>query len=467
MADIAIPAYTKSGNAAAAAGKAAGTAAKAAASVVNSYSDTVTEVLGKVTRTTQTVNEELSNGKKQQTQTITETSRQLVNGVLKDIKTVTSIAADGKKTVQQTMETVREMANSVTSTFDTVVNGIATSTKTIKETLTDGTETTKQVITETKNKVLNGMLVTVERAKTIAADGGVQVAETIKKASADTFSGLTKGWQEEADKGVLGTFGTLYKAVKSQDWLSVGQWVISTLYNGLAPETKLLIDDFGKNLIQQVNGFLGEGISQLANGAWDLGTQIFDGLTGGFGDVVSQFSGLGSTLLDIFGGLQGPLSAAALAISQGLQGGLISAFPEILASLGGLIGAIGGAFVAMLQSIGMALLPTGFGTPKGLLMIAAGVALVAAIAAIVASLGGAFKKKSTPGTGSSSSSAAGSTITEASSSLWDYEKKAPLPQRTQRPNIEVNQYIYSKAQTAADLMREAQYEQERAVLQGV
>ena len=311
--------------------------------MVNSYSDTVTEVLGKVTRTTQTVNEELSNGKKQQTQTITETSRQLVNGVLKDIKTVTSIAADGKKTVKQTMETVREMANSVTSTFDTVVNGIATSTKTIKETLTDGTETTKKVITETFNKVVDGALVVVERVKNVAADGTEQTAETIKKASADSFSGLVKGWQDEADKGVLGTFGTLYKAVKSQDWLSVGQWVISTLYNGLAPETKLLIDDFGKNLIQQVNGFLGEGISQLANGAWDLGTQIFDGLTGGFGDVVSQFSGLGSTLLDIFGGLQGPLSAAALAISKGLQGGLISAFPEILASLGSLIGAIGGA----------------------------------------------------------------------------------------------------------------------------
>ena len=97
VADIAIPAYTKSGNAAAAAGKAAGTAAKTAASVVNSYSDTVTEVLGNITRTTQTTNEVLSNGQKQQKQTITETSRQLVNGVLKDIKTVTSIAADGKR----------------------------------------------------------------------------------------------------------------------------------------------------------------------------------------------------------------------------------------------------------------------------------------------------------------------------------------------------------------------------------
>ena len=467
VADIAIPAYTKSGNAAAAAGKAAGTAAKAVASVVNSYSDTVTEVLGKVTRTTQTVNETLSNGKKQQKQTITETSRQLVDGVLKDIKTVTTIAADGKKTVQQTMETVRDVVSTVTSTTDAVVNGVQTSTKTVTETLADGTEQHKQVITETFNDVVDGALVAVERVKTIAADGTVQTAETIKKASADSFSGLVKGWQDEANKGVVGTFGTLYKAVKSQDWLSVGEWVLSTLYNGLAPETKLLIDDFGKSLIQQVNGFLGKGISQLANGAWDLGTQIFDGLTGGFGDVVSQFSGLGSTLLDIFGGLQGPLSAAALAISKGLQGGLISAFPEILASLGSLIGAIGGAFVAMLQSIGMALLPTGFGTPKGLLMIAAGVALVAAIAAIVASLGGAFKKKSTPSTGSSSGSAAGSTITEASSSLWDYEKKTPLPQRTQRPNIEVNQYIYSKAQTAADLMREAQYNQERAVLQGV
>lgn len=467
VADIAIPAYIKSGNAAAAAGKAAGTAAKAAASVVNSYSDTVTEVLGKVTRTTQTVNEELSNGKKQQTQTITETSRDLVNGVLKDIKTVTSIAADGKKTVQQTMETVRDVVTTVTSSTDAVVNGVQTSTKTVTETLADGTEQHKQVITETFNEIVNGALMTAEKVTTIAADGSEQVSKELKKASANSFSGLVKGWQDEADKGVLGTFGTLYKAVKSQDWLSVGQWVLSTLYNGLAPETKLLIDDFGKNLIQQINGFLGEGISQLANGAWDLGTQIFDGLTGGFGDVVSQFSGLGSTLLDIFGGLQGPLSATALAISEGLQGGLISAFPEILASLGSLIGAIGGAFVAMLQSIGMALLPTGFGTPKGLLMIAAGVALVAAIAAIVASLGGAFKKKSTPGTGSSSSSAAGSTVTEASSSLWDYEKKTPLPQRTQRPNIEVNQYIYSKAQTAADLMREAQYEQERAVLQGV
>ena len=462
MADITIPAYTKSGNAAAQAGKKASTAAKTTASVVNSYATTMTEVAGKITRTIQTTNEELSNGKKQTKQVITETSREMVNGVLMDLKTVTTVAADGKRTVQQTAEMVRETASTVTSAFDSVVDGVQTTTQTITETLTDGTETTKQVITETYNDIVDGALVTVERVKTISADGGVQVAETIKKASADTFSGLTKGWQKEADKGVLGTFDTLVNAVKKQDWLSVGQWVVSTLYNGLAPETKELIDSFGKKLIQQVNGFLGKGISQIADGAWGLGTQIFSGLTGGIGDVVSQFSGLGTTLTGIFQGLQQPLSAVSLAISKGLSGGLLSCFPEILTAVGGLLTSIGAAFTGMLEAIGGTL--TALGIPTGPLMIAAGIALVAVIAGLVAALGVSFRRKNTS-TGSTASS--GSVISNTASSLWDYEKTSPLPQRQQRPNVEVNQYIYSKAQTAADLMREAQYEQERTVLAGV
>lgn len=465
LADVAIPAYEKSGNAAANAAKKASKTAKTAASVVNSYSDTVTGMVGNITRTTQTTTEEMSDHTKQLKTVVTDTSRQMVNGVLKDIKTITTTNEKGQTTIQQTMETVRETASTVTATFDSVVNGIATSTKTVTETLTDGTSTQKQVITETFNDVVNGALVTVERVTNIAADGTKQVADTIKEASANSFDGLVKGWQDEADKGVVGTFSTLVNAVKKQDWQSVGEWVLSTLYNGLAPQAKQLIDDFGKNLIQQVNNLLGKGVSAVSNGLWDMGGDLAKGLTSGFADVLTQAQGLGSTLTDIFQGLRGPLTAAAAAISTGLKGGLISSFPEILASMGTLIGSIGSAFVGMLEAVAAALFPTGFGAPQALLIIAAGVALTAAIAAIVASVGGAFKRKTTPGISGSTSGS--STTSTASSSLWDYEKRAPLPQRTQRPNIEVNQYIYSKAQTAADLMREAQYEQERAVLQGV
>lgn len=476
MAEVVVPAYTKSGDAATKAAKKTKAAAQAAETLLWSLQDAghtdTTNALGKVTIQTTELTEHLRKGSEEYdrlTKTVTESGKEMVNGVAKNYKTVTKYVTENGKTTAQTQKVYEEIAatvaKTVTSTTDSVVNGIATSTKTVTETLTDKTTTQKQVITETYNDIVDGALVTVERVKTIAADGVPQITEEIKKASANSFDGLVKGWQDEADKGVVGTFSTLANAVKKQDWQSVGEWVLSTLYNGLAPQAKQAIDSFGKNLIQQVNNALGKGVSAVSNGLWDLGGDLAKGLTSGFADVLTQAQGLGSTLTGIFQGLKGPLTAAATAISTGLKGGLISSFPEILASMGTLIGSIGSAFVGMLEAVAAALFPTGFGAPQALLMIAAGVALTAAIAAIVAGVGGAFKRKTTPGiSGGTSGSSATST---ASGSLWDYEKRAPLPQRTQRPNIEVNQYIYSKAQTAADLMREAQYEQERAVLQGV
>lgn len=476
MAEVVVPAYTKSGDAATKAAKKTKAAAQAAETLLWSLQDAghtdTTNALGKVTIQTTELTEHLRKGSEEYdrlTRTVTESGKEMVNGVAKNYKTVTKYVTENGKTTAQTQKVYEEIAatvaKTVTSTTDSVVNGIATSTKTVTETLTDKTTTQKQVITETYNDIVDGALVTVERVKTIAADGVPQITEEIKKASANSFDGLVKGWQDEADKGVVGTFSTLVNAVKKQDWQSVGEWVLSTLYNGLAPQAKQLIDDFGKNLIQQVNGLLGKGVSAVSNGLWDMGGDLAKGLTSGFADVLTQAQGLGTTLTGIFQGLKGPLTAAAAAISTGLKGGLISSFPEILASMGTLIGSIGSAFVGMLEAVAAALFPTGFGAPQALLMIAAGVALTAAIAAIVAGVGGAFKRKTTPGISGGTSGS--STTSTASGSLWDYEKRAPLPQRTQRPNIEVNQYIYSKAQTAADLMREAQYEQERAVLQGV
>lgn len=380
----------------------------AAKTVVASVTDSATTLTNGVAKTVETVTERMANGATQQKQTITETSRQMVDGVLKDVKTITEVAADGTKTVKQTMETVRETAKTVTSTFETLADGVKTTTQTVTETLTDGTETQKQVITEVYDDVVDGALVTVEKIKTVAADGTVQVAEQIKKSSENTFDGLWKELQTEADTGILGTFDDLYTAVKNQDWLGIGKWVASTIYGGLTADQKKQVNDFALGIVTKLNKALGGARDQLVQGAIDLGGQIVNGLTGGFSEVWQQAQGLGSTLIEIFGGLKTPLSNAALAISQGMKGGLISAFPEILASLGSLIGSIGGAFVAMLDAIAAALFPTGFGTPQALLMIAAGVALAAVIAGIVASIGGSFSKKGSSGGGSSGGGSSGS-----------------------------------------------------------
>ena len=365
MAEIAIPAYTKSGDAAAAAAsKAAAAASKTAtaASVVSSYADTVTEVLGKVTRTTQTTDEVLSNGQKQQKQTITETSRQLVNGVLKAIKTVTTIGANGKKTVQQTMETVRELASSVTSTNEALVDGIRATIQTVTETLTDGTESQKQTITKTYTAIIDGALRTVKEVKTIAADGTEQVAKTLEEASSKNFSGLVQGWKKEADKGVLGTFNTLISAVKSKDWKSIGQWVLSTLYNGLAPESQKFIDDFGQNLIQQLNKALGDKISSISQKAWDIGSSIADGIAKGLGNALGKDGGVqdilnglninvsdvGSKIMGVLGTIgtsMGTFATEAGAKIAGLAGSMGS-LGTIAEGVGGLIAKVGSLIIS-------------------------------------------------------------------------------------------------------------------------
>lgn len=501
----------KAASAVSTSGKKASASTKAVtASVVKSISDTTTEIDGKITRTTENITETLSNGKTQQKQVITETSRQMVGGVLKDIKTVTSIAADGTKTVKQTMETVRETAKTVTSTFETLADGVKTTTQTVTETLTDGTETQKQVITEVYDDVVDGALVTIERVKTIAADGTVQVAETTKKSAADTFDGLWKELQTEADTGVLGTFDDLYTAVKNQDWLSIGKWVASTIYGGLTADQKKQVNDFALGIVTKLNKALGGARDQLVQGAIDLGGQIVNGLTGGFSEVWQQAQGLGSTLIEIFGGLKTPLSNAALAISQGLSGGLLSSFPTIFAGVATMVGTIGAAFEGMLTAISAALSATVFGIPMGLIVAAAAVALGVAIAAIVGSMGGSKKNVShgggSSGGGSSGSGGMGSVdITTGTGSLEDaINANTKALEKTnsaladmirqagalvlsdnmrlgstvaasgtaqvvsaarsyhREGDTTINQYIQSKAQTAADLARETRWEADKA-----
>lgn len=375
---------------------------EAAAEVVKSISDTTTEIDGKITRTTESITETLSTGKTQQKQVITETSRQMVEGVLKDIKTITEVDEKGKKTVKQTMETVREVAKTVTATTSGIVDGIQTSTKTVTETLTDGTETQKRVITQTYDDVVDGALVTVERVKTIAADGTEEVAETTKEASIKSFDDLWKELQTHADTGLLGTFDSLYTAVKNKDWKSIGLWAANAIYGGLTADQKKQVNDFALGLVDKLNEALGNAQTALVQKGIDIGAQICKGLTSGFGEVWTQAKTLGTQLTGIFQGLKAPLSSAALAISQGLSGGLLSSFPAIYAGVGTMVGTIGAAFEGMMTAIASALSATVFGIPMGVIVAGAAVALGVAIAAICASLGASRKGTPRPGGGSGS-----------------------------------------------------------------
>lgn len=499
--------------AAAAATSAAKSTKQATADIIKSISDTTTAVKNGVTTTTETVTETLSNGTTQQKQVITSTSRQMVDGVFKDIKTVETIAADGKRTVSQTMETVRDLVSTVKDTSTAIVDGVKTTTETVTKTLADGTTEQQRVITQTQDKVIDGVLRTVETVKTIAADGTEQVAETIKDSAADTLGGLWSALKDRANEGVLGTVDTLWEVVKSGDWVGIGKWAASALYAGLTADQKQQLTSYALSLVDTLNGVLGDAAGSLAQTAWSLGQSLYNGITGKFGDISSMAVKMGSTLKSVFGALKAPLAAAAKAISAGLSGGLLSMFPAIYAGFAGMIGTIGAAVEGMLAAISAALTSTLFGIPAGLVVAAAAVALGVAIAAIVSKLGGSHS--SSGGSGGSGGGGGGSSgldldtpsITDGSNKLTDTidantakltEINKSLAKLVKSANAlvlsdnmavssrvaasgtaqvaaaassyregdtNITQNIYSKAHTAADLQREARWEADRAKAQ--
>lgn len=498
--------------AAAAATSAAKSTKQATADIIKSISDTTTAVKDGVTTTTETVTETLSNGTTQQKQTITSTSREMVDGVLKDIKTVETIAADGKRTVSQTMETVRDVVSTVTASSTAIVDGIKTTTQTVTKTLADGTTEQQRVITQTQDKVIDGALRTVETVKTIAADGTEQVAETIKDSAAKTLDGLWSALKDRANEGILGTVGTLWDAVKSGDWVGIGKWAASALYSGLTADQKQQLTDYALSLVDGLNGVLGDAAGSLAQAAWGIGQSLFEGITGRFGDISSMAVKMGGTLKSVFGALKVPLAAAAKAISVGLSGGLLSMFPAIYAGFAGMIGTIGAAVEGMLAAISAALTSTLFGIPAGLVVAAAAVALGVAIAAIVSKLGGSHSSSGGSGGIGGSGGSSGldldtPSITDGSNKLTDTidantaklteinkslaklvksanalvlsdnmavssrvaasgtAQVAAAARSYREGDTNITQNIYSKAHTAADLQREARWEADRAKAQ--
>ena len=262
-------------------------------------------------------------------------------------------------------------------------------------------------VADTETTVKDGALKTVETVRTIAADGTETVTQSIQDSAATSLDGLWKALKVEMDTGVLGTVDSLMQAVQQGDWLGIGQWVAGTLYAGLTADQQSQIENFALGLVQQLNAALGEMQTDLAQAAWDLGRQLYDGITSGFGDVLLRTKELGAALQSTWQALKGPLSAAAQAISAALNGGLISAFPAIYTAIGTLIGSIGAAVQGLLTAISTALSATIFGIPAGLVIAGAAVALGAAIAAIVANIGKG-KPSSNPGGGGGGGSGAAS-----------------------------------------------------------
>ena len=203
------------------------------------------------------------------------------------------------------------------------------------------------------------------------------------------FNGLSSKWQE-LDSGLqndfFGTVQNLWNAVQSGDLKTVGTTAAAIIWQAMGEKNRSEVKTYAADLISQLSGALKKAAGTLFDSALQIGKNIWKGITNNFGDIVNNVSQLGQKIYNGFSSLKVPLTNAGFSISNGLLGGLVSKFPEILTGVAGVITSIGGAFMGILETIGSVL--TSLGIPTGVLMIAGGVAIAAAIAGVVASLGG-------------------------------------------------------------------------------
>lgn len=201
------------------------------------------------------------------------------------------------------------------------------------------------------------------------------------------ISGLDSKWTEldnNLKTNFFGTVQTFIQAAQSGDWKQVGTTIAASIWGAMGDEQRKRFKSVASDLLGRLGKELKIQASSLLNTAATIGKNLVNSLTQNFGTATENTAKMVENITSVFTKAKTPLSTAALAISKGLSGGLLSQFPKMLAGVAGLITTIGGAFTAMLEAIGGTL--SVLGIPTGWAMVAGGVAIAAAIAGIIGSI---------------------------------------------------------------------------------
>ena len=217
------------------------------------------------------------------------------------------------------------------------------------------------------------------------------------------ISGLDSKWAEldnNLKTDFFGTAQTFIQAAQSGDWKTVGTTIAAGIWGAMGDEQRKRVKSVASDLLGRLSKELKSQASSLLNTAATIGKNLVNALTQNFGAATENTAKMVENITSVFTKSKTPLSTAALAISKGLSGGLLSQFPKMLAGVAGLITTIGGAFTAMLEAIGGTL--SVLGIPTGWAMVAGGVAIAAAIAGIISSISSSNYSDSSQYAGTSS-----------------------------------------------------------------
>lgn len=235
-------------------------------------------------------------------------------------------------------------------------------------------------VNDAMNKLVDATKLKGEEMASYGIDCGTSYVNGI-------ISGLDSKWAEldnNLKTNFFGTVQTFIQAAQSGDWKTVGTTIATSIWGAMGDEQRKRVKSVASDLLGRLSKELKSQASSLLNTAATIGKNLVSALTQNFGAATQNTAKMVENITSVFTKSKTPLSTAALAISKGLSGGLLSQFPKMLAGVAGLITTIGGAFTAMLEAIGGTL--SVLGIPTGFAMVAGGLAIAAAIAGIIGSI---------------------------------------------------------------------------------
>ena len=235
-------------------------------------------------------------------------------------------------------------------------------------------------VNDAMNKLVDATKLKGEEMANYGIDCGTSYVNSI-------IFGLDSKWAEldnNLKTNFFGTVQTFIQAAQSGDWKTVGTTIAAGIWGAMGDEQRKRAKSVASDLVSRLSKELKSQASSLLNTAATIGKNLVSALTQNFGTATQNTAKMVENITSVFTKSKTPLSTAALAISKGLSGGLLSQFPKMLAGVAGLITTIGGAFTAMLEAIGGTL--SVLGIPTGFAMVAGGVAIAAAIAGIIGSI---------------------------------------------------------------------------------
>lgn len=290
------------------------------------------------------------------------------------------------KGIENAKKTVGGLAKAILDKF-TTDTGIHSPSKVfeqfgiyINQGLANGITGALGYVNDAMNKLVDATKLKGEEMANYGVDCGASYVNGI-------ISGLDSKWTEldnNLKTNFFGTVQTFIQAAQSGDWKTVGTTIAASIWGAMGDEQRKRVKSVASDLLGRLSKELKNQASSLLNTAATIGKNLVSALTQNFGAATQNTAKMVENITSVFTKSKTPLSTAALAISKGLSGGLLSQFPKMLAGVAGLITTIGGAFTAMLEAIGGTL--SVLGIPTGFAMVAGGLAIAAAIAGIIGSI---------------------------------------------------------------------------------